>query len=104
MNNAYLDMAKKVITDPQILSVVSAKRARQLALGARPMVKCDSENHLDVALLEIGEGLIGYEFGTGEEVPAGAAENAEASTDAEAVAEEPENAEAQADAETDAEA
>ena len=63
MNNAYLDMAKKVITDPQILSVVSAKRARQLALGARPMVKCDSENHLDVALLEIGQGLIGYEFG-----------------------------------------
>ena len=47
MNNAYLDMAKKVITDPQILSVVSAKRARQLALGARPMVKCDSENHLE---------------------------------------------------------
>ncbi|MBE6369411.1 MAG: DNA-directed RNA polymerase subunit omega [Lentisphaerae bacterium] len=66
MNNAYLDMAKKVIPDPQILSVVSAKRARQLALGARPMVKCDSENHLDVALLEIGQGLIGYEFGTPE--------------------------------------
>ena len=66
MNNAYLDMAKKVITDPQILSVVSAKRARQLALGARPMVKCDSENHLDVALLEIGQGLIGYEFGNPE--------------------------------------
>ena len=66
MNNAYLDMAKKVIPDPQILSVVSAKRARQLALGARPMVKCDSENHLDVALLEIGQGLIGYEFGNPE--------------------------------------
>ena len=66
MNNAYLDMAKKVISDPQILSVVSAKRARQLALGARPMVKCDSENHLDVALLEIGQGLIGYEFGNPE--------------------------------------
>lgn len=66
MNNAYLDMAKKVISDPQILSVVSAKRARQLALGARPMVKCDSENHLDIALLEIGEGLIGYEFGNPE--------------------------------------
>ena len=77
MNNAYLDMAKKVITDPQILSVVSAKRARQLALGARPMVKCDSENHLDVALLEIGQGLIGYEFGSAEEeVQAEAAEAA----------------------------
>ena len=59
------------------LVVMASKRARQLALGARPMVKCDSENHLDVALLEIGEGLIGYEFGTGEaEVPAEAAESA----------------------------
>ena len=78
MNNAYLDMAKKVITDPQILSVVSAKRARQLALGARPMVKCDSENHLDVALLEIGQGLIGYEFGSAEEEAAEAAAKAAA--------------------------
>lgn len=77
MNNAYLDMARKVISDPQILSVVSAKRARQLALGARPMVKCDSENHLDVALLEIGQGLIGYEFGPEEVVEAAAEETAE---------------------------
>ena len=75
MNNAYLEMAKKVIADPQILSVVAAKRARQLALGARPMVRCDSENHLDVALLEIGEGLIGYEFGADAAEPA---ENSEA--------------------------
>ena len=66
MNNEYLDRARKVITDPQILSVVSAKRARQLALGARPMVRCNSENHLDVALLEIAEGLISYEFGAEE--------------------------------------
>ena len=89
MNNAYLDMAKKVITDPQILSVVSAKRARQLALGARPMVKCDSENHLDVALLEIGQGLIGYEFGSAEEEAAAeAAAKAEAEAAAEAAEEE----------------
>lgn len=70
MNNAYLERAKKVITDPQILSVVAAKRARQLALGGRPMVKCDSENHLDVALLEIAEGLLGYEFVSEEEAAA----------------------------------
>ena len=81
MNNEYLDKAKKVITDPQILSVVAAKRARQLAQGARPMVKCAAENHLDVALLEIVEGMIGYEFG-GAEAPEAAAEDA-----AEAVAE-----------------
>ncbi len=67
MNNAYLDRARKMISDPQILSIVSAKRARQLALGARPMIKCDSENHLDVALLEIAEGLLTYEFGPAPE-------------------------------------
>ena len=77
MNNEYLNKAKQVITDPQILSVVAAKRARQLATGARPMVKCDMTNLLDVALLEIGEGLLSYEF-EGEESSAEAAVPAEA--------------------------
>ena len=63
MNNAYLARARKQIADPQILSVVAARRAKQLAQGARPMIKCESENHLDVALLEIAEGLLTYEFG-----------------------------------------
>ncbi len=63
MNNDYLARAKEQIPDPQILSVVAAKRAKQLALGkARPMVKCDSKQILDVALLEIAEGLLSYEF------------------------------------------
>ena len=68
MNNAYLERAKERIPDPQVLSVVAAKRARQLAQGARPMIKCDSKQILDVALLEIAEGLLSYEFG--DEVPA----------------------------------
>ena len=71
MNNSYLARAKKMIPDPQILSVVAAKRAKQLAFGARPMIKCDSENLLDVALLEIAEGLLSSEFGTPGEVPSG---------------------------------
>ena len=62
MNNSYLERAKKNIPDPQILSVVAAKRAKQLAAGGRPMIKCDSENLLDIALLEIAEGLLSYEF------------------------------------------
>ena len=73
MNNAYLAKAKQMIPDPQILSVVAAKRARQLAGGGRPMIKCDCNNLLDIALLEIGEGLLSYEFVAAEEV----AENAE---------------------------
>lgn len=76
MNNAYLERAKERIPDPQILSVVAAKRARQLALGARPMIKCDSKQVLDVALLEIAEGLLSYEFC--DEVPAAEEENAAA--------------------------
>jgi len=55
MNNAYLARARQQISDPQILAVVTAKRAKQLALGGRPMIKCDSENLLDVALLEIAK-------------------------------------------------
>ena len=62
MNNSYLERAKQNIPDPQILSVVAAKRAKQLATGGRPMIKCDSENLLDIALLEIAEGLLSYEF------------------------------------------
>ena len=85
MNNAYLERAKERIPDPQILSVVAAKRARQLALGARPMIKCDSKQVLDVALLEIAEGLLSYEFGdetpAAEENAAAPAEEAPAETD-----------------------
>ena len=62
MNNSYLARAKQKISDSQILSVVAAKRAKQLAMGGRPMIKCDSENLLDIALLEIAEGLLTYEF------------------------------------------
>ena len=62
MNNSYLERAKQNITDPQILSVVASKRAKQLAAGARPMVKTSDDNLLDIALLEIAEGLLSYEF------------------------------------------
>ena len=67
MNNAYLERARQQIPDPQVLSVLAAKRAKQLSFGARPMIKCDSDNQLDVALLEIAEGLLGYEFMTEED-------------------------------------
>ena len=62
MNNEYFARAKKVITDPQVLAVVASKRARELAMGKRPMTKCDSPNLLDIALLEIAEGLLDVTF------------------------------------------
>lgn len=58
MNNAYLERAKKAVPEPRTLIVLAFKRSKQLALGARPTVKCKSENFLDVALLEIAEGKI----------------------------------------------
>jgi DNA-directed RNA polymerase subunit K/omega len=64
VNNEYLERAKKIITDPKVLCIVASKRANQIARGARPMIKCDSDNHLDVALLEIAENKLSYEYGT----------------------------------------
>ena len=90
MNNDYLARAKKAIPDVQILSVVAAKRARQLATGARPMIKCKDENVLDVALLEIAEGLLTYYFGDEDPDAAAAPEAAEVKAAAEAPAEEAE--------------
>ena len=84
MNNDYLARAKKAIPDVQILSVVAAKRARQLATGARPMIKCQDENVLDVALLEIAEGLLTYYFGDEDPDAASAPEAAEVKAAAEA--------------------
>jgi DNA-directed RNA polymerase omega subunit len=60
MNDKYLEKAKEKISDPKILAVVAAKRARQLARGAKRMVKTTDKEYLDIALLEIAEGLIEY--------------------------------------------
>ena len=87
MNNDYLYRAKQAIPDVQVLSVVAAKRARQLAGGARPMIKCKDENVLDIALLEIAEGLLTYYFGE-EDPEAAASPEAEEVKAADAAAEE----------------
>lgn len=90
MNNDYLYRAKKQITDPQILSIVAAKRARQLAYGGRPMIKTDDQEFLDIALLEIAEGLLSYEIPTPEEMAADKARLIAAERAAEAAANEQE--------------
>ena len=58
MNNEYLLRAKEVIPDAKTLIVLAAKRAKALAYGARRMVNCKDDNHLDIALLEIAEGKL----------------------------------------------
>ena len=58
MNNELLLKAREKVPDAKTLIILASKRARQLATGAAPMVRSQSENFLDVALQEIGEGLL----------------------------------------------
>jgi DNA-directed RNA polymerase omega subunit len=81
MNNEYLAKAKEKISDPKELIVVAMKRANQLALGEKPMIlvkkkrkdldgkeiTVNEDKYLNIALLEIAEGLIGVKR-PGEEV------------------------------------
>ncbi len=62
MNNEYLNRAKEVIPDAKTLILLASKRARSLAYGAHPMVRCREENFIDVALLEIAEGKLEASF------------------------------------------
>ena len=58
MNDSYLGRAQKQISDPKLLAIAASKRARELARGKRPMIKTEDQEYIDVALLEIAEGLI----------------------------------------------
>jgi DNA-directed RNA polymerase omega subunit len=58
MNGKYLEQAKKMIPDPRKLVITASRRAKYLTRGARPMLRTTDDNPLNVALMEIGEGLI----------------------------------------------
>lgn len=58
MKDLYLEKARTKIHDPKKLSIIASRRARQLARGARPMIKTDDQEYLDIALLEIAEDLV----------------------------------------------
>lgn len=62
MNNDYLLKAREKVPDVKTLIVLASKRAHDLDYGARPMVRCKEENNMDVALLEISEGLLSASF------------------------------------------
>ena len=62
MNNEYLAKAREKVPDAKTLIDMASKRARLLATGAPPMVRCKDENFLDVALLEIAEGKLVASF------------------------------------------
>ena len=62
MNNDLLLKAREKVPDAKTLIILASRRARQLATGSNPMVKSDSDNYLDIALQEIGEGLLVPDF------------------------------------------
>jgi len=64
LDETQLKLASEKIPNRNILINIAARRAKELARGANPMVAVDrlaGVNHLDVALREIAEGKISYE-------------------------------------------
>ena len=62
MNDKYLKIAMEKIPDKRSLILLASKRAKQIAHGERPLLRTDEENHLDIALLEIAEGLLSFDI------------------------------------------
>ena len=69
MRDDYLQAARKVIEDPNILINVVSRRVKQLRRGSRPLVESlEKLTAEDTALREISEGKITYELATPEEL------------------------------------
>ncbi|MGF1484687.1 MAG: DNA-directed RNA polymerase subunit omega [Opitutales bacterium] len=63
MRDEYLNQAKKIITDPNVLINVVSRRVKQLKYGMKPMVESlERLEPEDIALREIIEGKIDYEL------------------------------------------
>ena len=61
LNEEYLARAKGKVEDVRLLINGAAKRAAELARGAKPLVPTlpdDDRSSLDIALLEIAEGAV----------------------------------------------
>jgi len=62
MNEKYLLKAVEMIPDPRKLVIAASRRVKQFARSSsRPMVKMQDDNLLNIALVEVGEGLITLE-------------------------------------------
>ncbi len=61
INEKFLQKAVEKVADPRVLVIMASRRSRQLSRGAKPMVKTLEPEHMNIALLEIGEGLMSME-------------------------------------------
>jgi len=63
VRDEYIQAARKVIPDPNILINVVSRRVKQLKFGQRPLVESlERLTPEDIALREIIEGKITYEL------------------------------------------
>ena len=68
MKSKYLESAQQRIPNPELLINLVSRRVRQLAQGHRPITQTDAKmDFAEIALKEISEGKLGYEFGSGLE-------------------------------------
>ena len=71
MRDDYLQAARRVIDDPNILINVVSRRVKQLKRGSRPLVVSLEKLALeDIALREVVEGKITSQLPTEEELAA----------------------------------
>ncbi|TAG29053.1 MAG: DNA-directed RNA polymerase subunit omega [Verrucomicrobia bacterium] len=69
MRDDYLQAARKVIADPNILINVISTRVKQLKRGSRPLIESlEKLAPEDVALREVVEGKITFRMPTADEL------------------------------------
>jgi DNA-directed RNA polymerase subunit omega len=72
MSSQLLEEAQKVVQNQQLLVNLVSKRVRQLSTGHRPMVEYGPrEGWADIALKEIIEGKLKYEFASADSANGG---------------------------------
>ena len=70
LRDDYIEEAKKIIPDPNILINVVSRRVKQLKFGQKPLIESLERLNLeDIALREIIEGKISYELGSEDDQP-----------------------------------
>ena len=68
MNANLIAAASKVIPSNELLVNVVSRRVRQLTLGHRPLIEfAPGLGHADIALTEIANGKLEFEFNSGED-------------------------------------
>jgi len=69
MKSKFLEPAQLTIPNPELLINLVSRRVRQLAQGHRPLTQTDPRmDFSEIALKEISEGKLGYEFPTDADV------------------------------------